>query len=79
MRFPWSKRREAHVDPRLPHPFQDIEDAGLGTGLSGMSSRGSAVNQVAMTNRYLRTSGCGVPGCGRERGDPVHAAADEPG
>jgi len=76
MRAPWSNQEPRPVHANEPHAFRPVRDAGLGTGLSGMSGPEGGVSPAfAMTSRYLRTSLCDVPGCGRDRDDPIH----EPG
>ena len=60
-----------------PHEFRPVRDAGLGTGFAGISpSDASSPAQLVMTSRYLRASGCAVPGCGKDRNDPIHAPAE---
>jgi hypothetical protein len=78
MRNPFRPKRERlSYDPRHPHPFQDARDAGLAAFSSGgtgsRSGLGGNVQQVAMTSTYQRTAPCGVPGCGKPRGDDIHA------
>jgi hypothetical protein len=74
------KRDRPTTDPRHPHPFQDARDAGLAAFSSGgagsRTSLGDNVQQVAMTSAYRRTEDCGVPGCGKPRGDDIHAPED---
>jgi hypothetical protein len=66
-------------DPGTPHAFRPIDDAGLGFLAAGgvQPDRGSGqFTMVAMTDNYIRKSRCGVPGCGRERSDPIHQVQD---
>ncbi len=78
MRLPWSHRDERPVYANEPHAFRPVRDAGMGTGLGGLSATegGNMPAQVAVTNRYLRMTGCDVPGCGRDRDDPIHQPAE---
>ena len=78
MRNPFRSKREPQgYDPRHPHPFQDARDAGLAAfssgGTGGRSGEGGNVQQVAMTSAFQRTEMCGVVGCGKPRGDDIHA------
>lgn len=77
VRLPHLHGEPPRVEPHQPHEFREINDAGLGTGLGGMTGRGATnLNMIAMTDNYLRKSVCGVPGCGKDRGDPIHEAAE---
>ena len=78
MRWPWSRRDGRPVHANEPHAFQPTRDAGMGTGLGGLSMTegGSMPAQVAITNRYLRMKRCDVPGCGRSADDPIHQPAE---
>jgi hypothetical protein len=77
MRAPWSHQARRPVHANEPHAFQPVHDAGLGTGLASMSGAEGGVSPApAMTGGYLRTSGCDVPGCGKDRGDPIHEPAE---
>jgi hypothetical protein len=69
------KRDRPTIDPRHPHLFQDARDAGLAAFSSGSRAggRGGGVDQVVMTSAFMRTENCGVPGCGKPRGDDIHA------
>ena len=79
MRNPFRAKRDVLTgyDPRHPHPFQDARDAGLAAFASGGMAvairAGGNVQQVAMTSAFARTEKCGVPGCGKPRGDDIHA------
>ena len=76
MKLGHSKRDAQSYNPKQPHPYQPIDDAGLGAMSSGGMSRsagGSALTSIAVTNRYQRTAGCGVPGCGKPSDDEIHA------
>jgi hypothetical protein len=77
MRVPWSHREQAPVNPSEPHEFQRIRDVGLATGLARLyQPGGGGISDIAMTNNYLRKSRCGVPGCGKDRYDPIHAPGE---
>ncbi len=80
MRNPFARKRHVLTyNPRAPHPFQDARDAGLAAWASGGGGRdkgGGNVDQVIMTSRFVRTENCGVPGCGKPRGDDIHAPED---
>ncbi|OGO53253.1 MAG: hypothetical protein A2V84_08925 [Chloroflexi bacterium RBG_16_70_13] len=76
MRLPIRKRQEPHPDPSRPHEFRQIHDPGIMAiaGGAGMSRSFGAATPVAVTDNFIRKSRCGVPGCGRERHDPIHEA-----
>ena len=78
MRWPWSRSARKPVDPHRPHPFEQTDDPGLGAMAASGAGRGrgygSQVIATAVTDAYRRTSRCGVAGCSKERGDPIHEA-----
>lgn len=76
MRLPFRKREAPPVDPSRPHPFREIDDAGLAASSSGgFQGMGYGVNyQAVMTGNFMRKQRCGVAGCGRDRHDPIHEA-----
>jgi hypothetical protein len=79
MRAPWSRKPERPVHAIEPHEFRPVRDAGTATGLGAVSNPRSGIGGIAgiaITNRYLRMSACAVPGCGKSREDPIHAAAE---
>jgi hypothetical protein len=64
--------------PARAHLFQETNDAGLSAIASGTSGySASQVNSLALTTGYLRATRCALPGCGKPRPDPIHAAADD--
>jgi hypothetical protein len=68
-------RRGPNPDPGTPHVFHAIDDPGLGAVAAGGAQWDQGyglMTQVATTDNYMRKSRCGVPGCGRERTDPIH-------
>jgi hypothetical protein len=72
IRWPWRRR---DPDPGTPHAFRDIDDIGLAAIAAGGSQWDQAsgsLAQVKTTDNFIRKSRCGVPGCGRERSDPIH-------
>ena len=78
----WLRRRGdpgPDPDPGTRHAFRRIDDPGLAAVAAGGSQwemgYGSATH-VATTDNYIRKSRCGVPGCGRERSDPIHEVED---
>jgi hypothetical protein len=77
-RWPWSRKR-AYVDPGSPHVFRQTDDAGLSSMASrggGRVGPGGGLSQVILAANLQRDqSRCGVPGCGRERSDPIHDPA----
>lgn len=77
VRLPHLRGEPPRVEPRAPHEFREIHDAGLGTGLGGTTRGGASnVGMIALTDNYMRKSHCGVPGCGRDRSDPIHEPAE---
>lgn len=81
MRLPWPRPKPPSppVDPGRPHIFVPIDDAGMSAAAaaSGASRSGSSLMATVVTANYVRQSRCGVPGCGRERHDPMHAAPED--
>jgi hypothetical protein len=72
---------EPHAEPGEPHAFVEVNDPGIAAMASGGGGRSTGgfggVTSVAVTDNYLRKSRCGLPGCGRERPDPIHAAPED--
>lgn len=69
------KAPQAPVNPNTPHTFRSTDDPGMGAAAirSGGSRGGQALGiNVALTGNYTRALRCGVPGCGRDRDDPIH-------
>jgi hypothetical protein len=66
------------VDPGKPHLFVEVNDAGMGAAASGSGGNRSTSSLMAtvVTTNYMRKSRCGVPGCGRDRHDEMHAAPE---
>jgi hypothetical protein len=83
MRWPrfWGKRDPAlprgDPDPGTPHEFKQIDDPGMGAMAASGSQRGTSIAQVAVTDNFVRKSRCGVPGCGKERSDPIHHGGED--
>jgi hypothetical protein len=75
VRNPFRRRAASAADPQRPHRFADRRDVSLSAFASGSGGRGPLENvgPVAMTNRFVETEGCAVPGCGRRRSDDIHA------
>jgi hypothetical protein len=77
----WRLRRpgtRGGTDPKQNHLFVEINDPGMGAAASGSAFRGSStVNILGVTTAFLRSTRCAMPGCGKERHDPIHAVADE--
>jgi hypothetical protein len=64
--------------PAIAHPFHETNDAGLSAFASGGSGfSGSEANMLAVTTGFLRATRCALPGCGKPRQDPIHAAAED--
>ncbi|MBI3749647.1 MAG: hypothetical protein HY262_12505 [Chloroflexi bacterium] len=65
-------------DPHENHRFVEIDDPGMGAAASGSAFRSTdAPNILGVTTAFLRSSRCAMPGCGKERHDPIHAPADD--
>jgi hypothetical protein len=60
------------IDPKRPHRFVETNDAGLGAAASGGTYQGNQANVWAVTTAFLRSTRCTLPGCGKERHDPIH-------
>jgi hypothetical protein len=69
------RRSKAPVNPSSPHDFQSNDDPGMGAAAvrsaGGRGGQALGMN-VALTGNYARAQRCGVPGCGRDRDDPIH-------
>ena len=69
-------RRDRDPDPGTPHTFRQIDDSGIAALAAGGAFAGGGeyggLTQVTTTDNFIRKSRCGVPGCGRERSDPLH-------
>jgi hypothetical protein len=77
--WPWQRRNRKHIDASGPHAFEPTSDAGLSSGASHAGSRGGLggnLGEAILTSNFQRDQAhCGVPGCGRERSDPIHDPA----
>ena len=77
--LPWQHAAPgAPVEPGRPHAFVEINDPGIGA-MAAATSRQSAMGVnagVIVTDNYVRKSRCGVPGCGRDRHDEMHAVPE---
>lgn len=72
------QRKRSDEAPASAHPFQETNDAGLSAFASGGSGySGSEVNMLAVTTGFLRATRCALPGCGKPRQDPIHAAVED--
>ena len=70
--------RRSDDAPARAHAFQETNDAGLAAFASGGSGySGSEANMLAVTTGYLRATRCALPGCGKPRQDPIHAAPED--
>lgn len=78
LHLPGRKSPGPPVDPGKPHVFVQVNDAGMSAAASGSGgSRGaSGLMATVVTTNYMRNSRCGVPGCGRDRYDDMHAAPE---
>lgn len=73
---PSRSKREA-VDPAQPHEFAAVRDPGIAAVASGGGQLGyGSAGPAATTGAYQRSLRCAVPGCGRERSDPIHGVAE---
>ena len=62
-------------DPGSPHPFQPMNDRGMSAaaaGAGGTVSGQANIMDAVVTGNFVREQRCGVPGCGRDRDDPIH-------
>jgi len=67
------------VDAHQRHQYREPDAGAMSTGfgaLNGTFGDATATGPIAMTSAHLRTSRCGVPGCGKDRHDPIHQAAE---
>jgi hypothetical protein len=78
MRWPWTRTPPLPVDAHKPHEYREPDGRAMSTGFGGgrLTSGGTAMGPIAMTSAHLRTSRCGVPGCGKDRHDPIHEPAE---
>jgi hypothetical protein len=69
--------KQDRADPRGPHRYWDTDD-GLAAVMSGSAfESGQAANVLGGTAAFLRSTRCGIPGCGRPRQDPIHSIGDD--
>lgn len=74
-RFRRRRRGSAAPNPGTPHQFRPMNDGGMGAAFAGTPGTigGQALGMDAMiTGNFIRELRCGVPGCGRDRDDPLH-------
>jgi hypothetical protein len=74
-RFKGRMAGSASPDPGSPHRFRPMNDPGMAAAAAGGSgtSTGAALGMDAtVTGNFVREQWCGVPGCGRDRDDPIH-------
>jgi hypothetical protein len=65
------------ADPTRDHSYVEINDPGVGAVSSGSGKYGgNLMGTLGMTTAFLRSTRCAMPGCGKERHDPVHTNAD---
>ena len=74
LRLPWRRAEPTPVDPGSPHPFRQIVDPGIVAIASGgvIGTGYGSASPIAVADNVVRKQRCGVPGCGRERHDPIH-------
>jgi hypothetical protein len=66
------------INPTRPHQFRETNDPGVVAFAGGGSTEsGSQINMLVTTTSALRATRCAVPGCGRPRPDPIHAADED--
>ena len=74
----WGRRRQPgtsaeSTDPTRHHRYVEINDPGVGAVSSGSANYGgNLVGTLGMTTAFLRSTRCAMPGCGKERHDPIH-------
>ena len=67
-------RGRERPDPKRTHAFLETNDAGMGPAASGGGwVSGNQASVLGVTAAHLRSTRCAVPGCGKERHDPIHA------
>jgi hypothetical protein len=74
-RFRRRTRGSSAPDPGSPHQFRPLNDPGMSAAAAGGSGTisGAALGMdAAVTGNFVREQRCGVPGCGRDRDDPIH-------
>ena len=70
--------RRSDDAPARVHPFHETNDAGLSVVASGSGGySGNTANTLAVTTGFLRATRCALPGCGKPRQDPIHAAPED--
>jgi hypothetical protein len=65
----------AAPDPGSPHAYRAMNDPGMSAAAAGAGGTltGQALAlDAAVTGNFVREQRCGVPGCGRDRDDPIH-------
>lgn len=74
VRFPWQRAESRAVEPRTWHWFSQTFDPGraaIATG-SGLGPNYGTIGSVTVADTDVRKGRCSVPGCGRDRDDPIH-------
>lgn len=69
------RRSGSESDAGAEHAFRPMNDPGMGAAASnaGGTESGAALAMGAVvTGNFVRDLRCGVPGCGRDRDDPIH-------
>jgi hypothetical protein len=69
------RRQEPTADPGQPHRYRELDDPGAAFASGGGQLGFGVAGPVATTNRFMRTRDCCLPGCNRERHDPIHEVA----
>lgn len=60
------------------HAFVETNDPGIVAAASGgYRVAGEQVSMLGVTTASLRTTRCALPGCGKERHDPIHSAPED--
>jgi hypothetical protein len=73
------RRPDVPAEPGRPHEFVELYDPGmasLASGAGGGRSVLGGISPVTIADNYMRKSRCGLPGCGRDRFDPLHTVEE---
>jgi hypothetical protein len=74
----WRRAKPERTDPKESHAFVETNDPGLGAVVAGSAFQSTnTANVLGATTAFLRSTRCALPGCGKERHDPIHAQDDE--
>lgn len=64
------------TNPHERHEFKPPDTSRMAIAAGSTQPAEQNIGSIAMANASMRALNCGVPGCGKTRGDPIHAPED---